>query len=69
MHRSTFALATLIAMAACSKPADKTAQAADSTAAPAAALSTNGHAAGPKQMDDLVRTITDQVMAALAGAG
>jgi len=37
MHRSTFALTTLIAMAACSKPADKTAQAGDSTAAPAAA--------------------------------
>ncbi len=37
MHRSTFALATLVAMAACSKPADKTPQPADSTAAPAAA--------------------------------
>ena len=34
-----------------------------------AAPSPNGQGGGPKSMDDLVRTITDQVMAALAGAG
>jgi L-fuculose-phosphate aldolase len=33
------------------------------------APSPNGQGGGPKSMDDLVRTITDQVMAALAGAG
>ena len=38
-------------------------------AAPVAGPSRNGHTVGPKGMDDLVRTITDQVMAALAGAG
>jgi L-fuculose-phosphate aldolase len=37
------------------------------TASPAP--SANGHAGGSKSVDDLVRTITDQVMAALAGAG
>jgi L-fuculose-phosphate aldolase len=31
--------------------------------------SSNGHAAGGVDMDELVRTITDQVMAALSGAG
>ena len=36
MPRSTFALAALTAMAACSKPAEKPAQMADTTAAPAA---------------------------------
>jgi L-fuculose-phosphate aldolase len=35
---------------------------------PAAGTSSNGQARGPTGMDDLVRTITDQVMAALAGA-
>jgi uncharacterized protein (TIGR02118 family) len=36
MPRSTFALAALTALAACSKPAEKPAQMADTTAAPAA---------------------------------
>jgi uncharacterized protein (TIGR02118 family) len=37
MHRTRFALASLIAVAACSKPAEKPAEVADTTAAPAAA--------------------------------
>jgi uncharacterized protein (TIGR02118 family) len=37
MHRTRFALASLIVVAACSKPEEKPAQVADTTAAPAAA--------------------------------
>jgi uncharacterized protein (TIGR02118 family) len=45
MHRSTFALASLIAAAACSKPAEKPAQMADTTAAPAPAPAPPEHQA------------------------
>lgn len=45
MHRSRLALASLIAVAACSKPAEKPAQMADTTTAPAAAPAPPEHQA------------------------